>query len=128
MENALQSNKPARTELIDWIGAWICRELKLEPAQLEPEATFVRYGMDSVHAIMLIGDLEERLGCRLSPTLAWDHPTIEALAGYLAQETVPTGSPAQSTDKEALLARIEELTEEELDALLKAHQAVAKRL
>src|SRR5579884_3111186 len=121
MENALQSNKPARTELIDWIGAWICRELKLEP-------TFVRYGMDSVHAIMLIGDLEERLGCRLSPTLAWDHPTIEALAGYLAQETVPTGSPAQSTDKEALLARIDELTEEELDALLKAHQAVAKRL
>src|SRR5579884_2653628 len=128
MENAMQSQKPTRTELIDWIGAWICRELKLEQNQLDSGATFVRYGMDSVNAIMLIGDLEEYLGCRLSPTLAWDHPTIEALAEHLAQEAIPAGSPVRSTDKAALLARLDELSEEELDALLEEHVAVVKPL
>ena len=128
MEHALQSNKASQTELIDWIGAWICRELKLEPGQIEPSVPFVRYGMDSVHAIMLIGDLEEHLGCRLPPTLAWDHPTIEALAGHLAQEVDPPARPAHNADKEALLARLDDLSEEELDALLAEHLAAVKPL
>ena len=128
MEHALQSNKASKTELIDWIGAWICRELKLESGQIEPGATFVRYGMDSVHAIMLIGDLEEHLGCRLSPTLAWDHPTIEALAEHLAQDIDPPARPALHADKEALLARLDDLSEEELDALLAEHLAAVKPL
>jgi acyl carrier protein len=33
--------------------------------------------------MMLVGDLEEHLSRRLSPTLAWDHPTIDALATHL---------------------------------------------
>ena len=40
--------------------------------------------MDSVHAMMMTGDLEEHLGLRLSPTVTWDHPTIDALSSHLA--------------------------------------------
>jgi len=82
--------------------------------------------MDSVHAIMLVGDLEETLGCRLSPTLAWDYPTIAALSEHLAQTVEPAHRPVQVTQNEALLARLDTLSEAELDALLAERLAVVK--
>ena len=105
-------------KLVEWIGNWIGRELKLEPSQISPDKVFVSYGMDSVHAMMLVGDLEEHLGRRLSPTLAWDHPTPAALAKFLAQGT-PEFSLAKAADADAdILARLDDLSEEEIDRLL----------
>ena len=115
----MQGAKPTKAELADWIGAWIARELKLERGQIDADKTFVRYGMDSVHAMMLVGDLEEHLGRRLPPTLAWDHPTLEALAAHLAQSPEPIGRLMDSRDKDEILARVDELSEEEIDILLK---------
>jgi acyl carrier protein len=77
-------------EITDWIGSWLTRELRLSSGQIELNKKFVQYGMDSIHATMLVSDLEEYVGRGLSPTLAWDHPTPQDLAAYLArdQETI----------------------------------------
>jgi acyl carrier protein len=103
---------PSKAELAEWISAWIVRELKLDPARLDRDATFVRYGMDSVRAMMLVGDLEDHLTRRLSPTLAWDHPTLNALAGHLA-ESIGTSAVGE------VLAKIDQMTDAEVDALLR---------
>jgi acyl carrier protein len=45
---------------------------------------FFDYGLDSLHAVDLSGHLEELLGRPLSPSLAWEFPTISGLAAHLA--------------------------------------------
>ena len=105
-----------KSDLAGWIRDWMTRIMNVEAAQIADNQAFVAYGMDSIQSMMLVGDLEDHLARRLSPTLAWDHPTIEALATHLAQH-----APARALDDEvALLDRIDTLSEEEIDALLKA--------
>ena len=85
MQTDVQGGSQTNTELTDWIGDWLCREIGMERGQLQPTTTFAQYGMDSIQAMMLVGDLEEHLRRRLAPTLAWDYPTLETLAAHLAQ-------------------------------------------
>jgi 8-amino-7-oxononanoate synthase len=49
-------------------------------------APLAEYGLDSVHAVGLSGDLEELLGIDIEPTLAWDFPTIREISHYLSQQ------------------------------------------
>ena len=112
-----------KDELTDWIAGWISRELKVDRCRIAFDQTFVHFGMDSVQAMMMVGDLEERLARRLSPTLAWDFPTVDAMAGHLAQETSPAATvqetrPASAADAD-ILSRLDELLEEEIDRLLR---------
>ena len=51
--------------LPDWIRGWLGHELELSPHDIAADETFVRYGMDSVIAMMLVGDLQEDLRLRL---------------------------------------------------------------
>ena len=53
---------------------------------------FAGFGLGSLQAVGLAGDLEDWLGRPLSPTLVYEHPTIEALARHLAGE--PDGAAA----------------------------------
>ena len=73
-----------QANLAEWIAAWLRTELGAAEGPLETTVPFTRFGMDSVHAMMMTGDLEEHLALRLSPTVTWDHPTIDALVAYLA--------------------------------------------
>ena len=45
------------------------------------------FGIGSLQAVRLAAELEEWLGRKLAPTLVYDYPTIDALAGFLAGET-----------------------------------------
>ena len=64
--------------------------MELEAASIDPRQPFTYYGLGSVQAVSLTGDLEVFLNRKLSPTLAWDYPTIELLANYLADEPQPS--------------------------------------
>lgn len=106
-----------KAALADWISAWLVRELKLGASPPDRDATFIGFGMDSVHAMMLVGDLEDLLGRRLPPTLAWDHPTANKLAAHLAQ-AAPATAVENTPRAEDLLARIDQMSDAEVDALL----------
>ncbi|KKJ01808.1 hypothetical protein XF14_36965, partial [Burkholderia gladioli] len=51
-------------------------------------------GLDSLLSIDLRMQLEKDLACSLSTTVLHDHPTIEALAGFLAERV---GAPPAGT-------------------------------
>lgn len=110
----------SKAALAGWISDWIRRELAFTGDVIAADATFVRFGMDSVHAMMMVGDLEEHLDRRLSPTLAWDHPTVDAMASHLAADGRPASASRESPPVAAsdLLGRIDQMSEAELDALL----------
>lgn len=44
-----------------------------------------KLGLDSAIAVSLSVNLGTHLGMKLAPTLVWDHPTIEGLAGHVAE-------------------------------------------
>src|SRR4051794_5308710 len=65
------------------------------PADIDEGTQLAEMGLDSVYALTLCGDVEDRFGLVVEPTLAWDHPTIDAITAHLAaavggaQEGVP---------------------------------------
>ncbi|MFI7148275.1 SDR family NAD(P)-dependent oxidoreductase [Nonomuraea sp. NPDC050022] len=53
--------------------------------RVDPERPLEEYGLSSRDAVAIAGELAELLGRQLSPTLAWEHPTINRLARALAE-------------------------------------------
>lgn len=68
-----------RTWLVDRIAFYLQRSSE----EIDPDAPLVEIGLDSVYAMTLSGDVEERFNIEVEPTMAWDHPTVNALAEYL---------------------------------------------
>jgi acyl carrier protein len=61
---------------------------QVRPEEIGPDVPLADLGLDSVYALTMCGDIEDRFGLETDPTAAWDHPTINALAGYLHSRLV----------------------------------------
>lgn len=84
-----------RATIEAWLINKVSTALSMTPDQIDPRETFSSYGLDSRTAVSLSGDLERWLGRRLSPTLVWDYPTIEAIAEHLGA-AVGSTSPSSA--------------------------------
>jgi acyl carrier protein len=67
-----------------WVVGRLARLLRVGPGAVDPRRPFAQFGLDSLQAARLSGDLEEWLGRELSPSLVYDFPTVESLARHLA--------------------------------------------
>jgi acyl transferase domain-containing protein/acyl-CoA synthetase (AMP-forming)/AMP-acid ligase II/acyl carrier protein len=85
-----------------WILDWLAERLAVAPSQLDAHTPFAALGLDSLSAVRLSGELEEWLGLRLSPTLAFEYPTPKTLASFLASEPRPIGSRAAAPARRRL--------------------------
>lgn len=70
-------------ELEDWLAARVAAELGVTPDEVDRDEAFAEFGLDSLRAVALTGELEALLGRKLPATLLWDHPTIERLSEHL---------------------------------------------
>jgi 8-amino-7-oxononanoate synthase len=75
----------SRETIEGWLIDKLAELLEIEPHEINVQKDFSEYGLDSVEAINLSGELENFLDFRLSPTLLWDYQNIEDLAQYLAE-------------------------------------------
>jgi len=78
-----------------WLVTHLAEMLHLPAGAIDPRQNFASFGLDSAQTVSLTGDLAAWLGRPLSPTLAWDYPTIEQLANHLAGELPKTLATAQ---------------------------------
>lgn len=80
------SSTPSKsaTDIQDWLVNWIADELSFAPDEIDIQEPFVNFGLSSRQAVFMAGELEDWLEQPLDPRLAWDYPTIEKLADYLA--------------------------------------------
>ncbi|MBO9999006.1 MAG: acyl carrier protein [Cyanobacteria bacterium SID2] len=69
-----------------WLIGQIAEQLSLEPNSIDVSQPLTRYGLDSIDAVTLVGELEDGLEVELPSTLFWDYPTIESCAQYLIAE------------------------------------------
>jgi acyl carrier protein len=72
--------------LTTWLAERIALYLKRRPSEIDPSVPLAEYGLDSVAALSLCGDIEEDFDLVLEPTVAWDYPTVQALAQHLMEE------------------------------------------
>jgi acyl carrier protein len=70
----------------DWVIHRIARLLGVQPQEISATEALTDLGLESVEAFTLSGELSDLLGLKLSPTLAWDLPTIRDLAKHLEQQ------------------------------------------
>jgi acyl carrier protein len=68
-----------------WLAERVATYVQKAPEDIKPNVPLAEYGLDSVYALTLSGDIEDHLGLVLDPTLMWDHPTIAALTQILLQ-------------------------------------------
>lgn len=73
-------------EIRRWLVDHLAAELRLPPASIDPHAAVERFGLDSVTANSLIGQFTDWIGFRVTPAVLVEHPTIDAVARYLAGE------------------------------------------
>lgn len=70
----------------EWLVDRVAYYLELTPADIDAGVELAELGLDSVYALTLCGDVEDRFGLVVEPTMAWDHPTIDAITAHLAAE------------------------------------------
>lgn len=117
----LEAATPARRNelLLTFVAEHVARVIGASDwRSIDPRQPLSELGLDSLMAV----DLRNRLGAGLGvgrslpATLVFDHPTIEALAAYMArrlpgvEETAPVNEPANQ-------GAIDDLSEEEIERL-----------
>lgn len=89
-------------EIQAWLISNIAALVEIDPANIDIKKPLEYYGMDSMQAMHLSGDLADWVGRQLSPTVVWDYPTIELLASHLAKNEEHETSSAYVDGDQAL--------------------------
>lgn len=97
----------AETE--SWMTQWLIARAGVDPGDVELEKPFADYGLDSMTAVEMSGEIEDWSGVELTPIVAWNYPTVSRLSEFIAQQIVGTAAAPEPTN---------ELSEAELDGLL----------
>lgn len=87
---------PSEETIRTWLVTNIANVVNMEPGKIDIHQTFDNYGLDSLQAVSLSGDLENWLSTEISPTVVWDYPTVELLAQHLSKTYVNGSKRAES--------------------------------
>jgi iturin family lipopeptide synthetase A len=69
---------------------WLCQRLGMQPTSIDPAAALSSYGLGSLDAVTLAGFLEQQMDRRISPSVVYDHPTVDKLVTHLTTAIRPT--------------------------------------
>ncbi len=86
MTIATSNSKLNQESIENWLVEQLADVLSLDVDSIDVEESLTRYGLDSIDAVTLVGDLEDWLDLELPDTLFWDHPTIEGAAEFIVDE------------------------------------------
>jgi len=81
------TSESARERAVEeWLVSRVAAALGVPAAQIDAHEVLTRYGLGSIEAMAVVGDLEEWLGLSIDPALLWDHPTIAAVAAQVVRD------------------------------------------
>jgi acyl carrier protein len=70
--------------VLNWLAITLARYLELPTSALDPKVPLAEMGVDSVHAVSLVGDIEVEFDIDVEPTLIFDYPTLSHIADYIS--------------------------------------------
>ncbi|WP_280495524.1 acyl carrier protein [Nocardia asiatica] len=77
----------SREAIVQWCREYLAELLEVPAETVDPAADFDRLGVDSALAVALLIEVEERYGVDLAPEDLFDNPNIDAVAGYLHEQS-----------------------------------------
>lgn len=105
-------------EVEGWMTSWLTVRAGVEASEVDLEKPFADYGLDSMTAVEMSGEIEDWSGIALTPVIAWNHPTVGRLSEFLVDELMGVDQEAETEDNEeellALLDEIEQLSDDDL--------------
>lgn len=93
---------PSRTpeQIQAWLSNWLSQRKGMG---VVPSRPLAEYGLDSLQAVELAGDLSNWLHQPLEPTVVWSFPTVEELVSHLAgQNPTWSATPRLETREEPI--------------------------
>ncbi len=85
-----------KAELQNWLLDTLQQRLKIPAAQIDLGEPLARYGLDSMTAVAMSGDLASWLNRPLPSTLLYDYPSLNELMDYILGEEVDSRAGQQS--------------------------------
>ena len=84
-----------------WLQAWLVARAGIDPSEIAPDRQFDEYGLDSLTAVELSGELEDWSGVELTPTNAWEHPSIDSMAKLITDGLLHTANDLDTPQGES---------------------------
>jgi acyl carrier protein len=73
-------------EFRTWLIERLATHLKRDASDIDADAPLADYGLDSLYALAIVGEIEDHLGIPIEATMMWDYPTVAALTSALAEQ------------------------------------------
>ncbi|WP_280272609.1 type I polyketide synthase [Nocardia wallacei] len=90
---------PAADRVTEWIIVRVAELARVDPATVTADASFVSLGLSSLQAVELSDDLQRWTGLTLSPTFAYDYPSIAEAAAAIAAGGAGSVSETGATER-----------------------------
>jgi acyl carrier protein len=83
----LKTQSKIAESIQDWLVEQFALRLDVDSDDIDIQASFESFGLESAEALVLLHKLEQWLGHTVPPVLVWNYPTIEQLSQRLAEES-----------------------------------------
>lgn len=70
----------------DFIQAKVAETLGVKSEEINPDDEFMNLGLDSMHAIFLIDEIEREFSVEINPHQFWEFPTINSFSKKLEEQ------------------------------------------
>jgi len=83
-------DRAARAEIVSFLRGRVAEKIRQPTEQVLETGHLIRdYGLTSLDAVVLSGELEDRFGLELEPTTLFDLPSIGRVADAIADRVAP---------------------------------------
>jgi acyl carrier protein len=72
-----------RRSILRWLTTQLASYLEVPATAIDPMVPLAEMGVDSVHAVSLVGDVEAHFDIDVDPTLIFDYPTLAHIAEFI---------------------------------------------
>lgn len=81
----IEQNTATMTKEIiqNWLIEKVAEQLSIKLNDICQYEELAAYGLDSMDAVMISGELEDMLDMELPSTILWDYPTIDSISTHL---------------------------------------------
>lgn len=81
------------SDISHFIQVKVAETLGVKPEDANPNEEFMSLGLDSMHAIFLIDEIEKKYNIEINPHSFWEFPTINSFAANLEKQLTKSGHP-----------------------------------